>query len=82
MENQDTKILWDFNIRSDRVMEAKRPDIVLIDKKNQEIFTISDAAIPEDFRVRDKDAEKISKYQDLTLEIYRMWNTKKLEWLL
>ena len=57
-------------------MEAKRPDIVLIDKKNQEIFTISDAAIPEDFRVRDKDAEKISKYQDLTLEIYRMWNTK------
>ena len=75
MDNQDTKILWDFNIRSDRVMEAKRPDIVLIDK-NQEIFTISDAAIPEDFRVRDKDAEKISKYQDLTLEIYRMWNTK------
>ena len=46
-------------------------DIVLIDKKNQEMFII-DVAIPGDFRVREKEAEKKSKYQDLALEISRM----------
>ena len=33
-------------------------------------------AILGDFRVRDKEAEKISKYQDLALKISRMWNTR------
>ena len=63
------KILWYFNIRTDRVIEARPPDIVLIDKNNQETFIIN-VTIPEDFRVRDKKAEKISKYQDLVLEIF------------
>ena len=30
MENQDTNILWDFNNRTDHVIKARRPDIVLI----------------------------------------------------
>ena len=67
MENQDMKTLWNFNIRTDRVREASRPDIVLIDKKNQETSRI-DVAIPGNFRVKDKEAEKISKYHDLALE--------------
>ena len=48
MENQDTKILWDFNIRTDRVIETEHPDIVLIDKKNQEVFTITGPSIIQD----------------------------------
>ena len=64
MENQDGKILWDVNIRTNRVIEARRPDIVLIEKKNKETF-IFDVAIPGDFCVRDKEAKNIS-----------MWNTK------
>ena len=75
MENQDMKILWGFNIRTQHVTEARRPDIVLFDKKNQETFIV-DVAIPEDFHVRDKEAEKISQYQDLALEVSRMQNTK------
>ena len=63
IENQDTKILWDFNIRTDRVIEAKRLDIVVIDK-NQETF-ITGVAIPVE-------AEKILKYQVLAMEIFRM----------
>ena len=49
---------WDLDIRTDRVMEVIHPDIMLIDKKNQETFVIN-VAIPEDFCVRDKEAEKI-----------------------
>ena len=64
MENQNTEILSDCNIRTDCVIEARCPDIVLIDMKNQETFII-EVVIPGGFRVRDKEAEKISKYQDL-----------------
>ena len=38
MENQDAKILWDFNIRANRVIKTGCPNIVLIDKKNQKTF--------------------------------------------
>ena len=40
IENQDIKILWDINISTDRVIEARCPDIVLIDKKNQETLSL------------------------------------------
>ena len=32
-ENDDIKILWDFNIYTDKKISARRPDIVVIDKK-------------------------------------------------
>ena len=44
MENQDTKIFWDFNIGTDCVIAAKHPDVALIDK-SKETFII-DVAIP------------------------------------
>ena len=74
MENQNTKIWWDFNIRADRVIEARRPDIVVIEK-NQETFII-DVAMPNDFHVRDNEDEKILKYQYLALNLSRIRKTK------
>jgi hypothetical protein len=35
-----------------------------------------DVAIPGDMNVIQKEAEKILKYKDLTIEIQRMWNVK------
>ena len=35
-----------------------------------------DVAIPGDGNVIKKEAEKILKYKDLTVEIQRMWNVK------
>jgi Holliday junction resolvase-like predicted endonuclease len=35
-----------------------------------------DVAIPGDGNVIEKEAEKILKYKDLTIEIQRMWNVK------
>jgi hypothetical protein len=35
-----------------------------------------DVAIPRDRNVIQKEAEKILKYKDLTIEIQRMWNVK------
>ena len=40
------------------------------------IIIIIDVAIPGDRNVIKKEAEKILKYKDLTIEIQRMWNVK------
>ena len=56
IDNHDKKILWDFVIKTDRVIKARCSDIVLIDKKYPETF-ILDVTIPGNFRVRDKESE-------------------------
>jgi len=66
--------LWDFNIHTDRVIKAKRPDILVVDKRNAET-TIIDIAVPGDYRVKEKESEKIEKYRDLALELTRLWKT-------
>jgi hypothetical protein len=75
LENEKVKILWDFNIHTDRIIEARRPDLVVVDKQNSETLII-DIAVPGDFRVVEKEREKISKYQDLAMETGKMWKTR------
>ena len=62
MESENFKILWDFTVQCDRNIEARRPDIVFIDKTVREAV-INDIAIPGDDRVKDKKHEKVEKYQ-------------------
>jgi hypothetical protein len=47
IENDDVKILWDFPIQTDRVIQARRPDIVVIDKQKG-CVTVIDIAVPAD----------------------------------
>ena len=54
-------------MRKDKVIPARRPDIVVIDKTKR-TTTIIDVAVPLDWKVKDKD-EKIVKYQYLRIEI-------------
>ena len=61
MESENFKILWDFTVRCDRKIEARRPDIVFADKKEREVVTI-DVALPDDDRVKNKELEKAKKY--------------------
>ena len=74
-ENEKTNILWDVTIQTDRVIEARRPDIVVIDKANK-TCQIIDIAVPSDQNITKKEKEKIDKYQELKLEIMRMWSVQ------
>ena len=47
LENEDYKILWDFSIQTDHVIEAQRPDLVVVDKKERSCKII-DFAVPGD----------------------------------
>ena len=35
VENEEVKLLWDITIRCDNVLEARKPDIVVVDKKKR-----------------------------------------------
>ena len=50
-----------------------RPDVTLIDKIKKKVSLI-DVAIPWDTRVEEKEREKMDKYQDLKIEIRRIWD--------
>ena len=76
VENENFRILWDFNIQCDHMIEARRPDIVVVDKVKKETM-ITDMAISGDTRVCDKEQEKIEKYSLLKDEIARLWQMKK-----
>ena len=77
-ENEDVKLLWDFTIQCDHMIEARRPDIIIVKKKERHC-SIIDIAAPGDNRVCEKEQEKIEKYQDLKREISRIWKMKKVE---
>ena len=78
MENEKCKILWDMTIQCDHVIEARRPDIVVVEKENNKAIIV-DIASPWDHRVYEKEGEKIEKYQDLKREIGRLWGIRHLE---
>lgn len=74
-ENPMVKLLWDTGVNTDRTINANRPDIIFIQKK-EKLCMMIDVSIPNDTNVRKKETEKITKYKDLQIEISRMWNVK------
>ena len=77
VESENFKILWDFTVQCDRKIEARRPDIVFIDKNESEVVVI-DVAISGDDTVKDKELEKLEKYQLLKDETAQVWRMRKV----
>ena len=75
LENEDYKIFWDFSIQTDHVIEARRPDLVVVDKKERSCKMIN-FAVPGDSTIEEKEKDKIEKYQDLGRELQKIWNVK------
>ena len=60
LENFTHKILWDFDIHTDHLISARRPDLIIIIKKKR-ICKIVDFAVPADHRIKLKECEKKDK---------------------
>ena len=54
---ENVKLLWDYSIRTDRVIPAHRPDLTLVDKTINKVSLI-DVAVPWDSRAEQKEQEK------------------------
>jgi hypothetical protein len=57
------------------IIPNNKPDIVIRDNEKGTCMLI-DVTIPGDRNMIQKEAEKIFKYKDLTIEIQRTWNVK------
>ena len=68
LENDSHKLLWDFNIQTDQLIPARRPDLIIINKRKK-ICKIVDFAVPADCRIN-------NKYLDLARELKKLWNKK------
>ena len=53
VENDVVKILWDYNIQTDRIIEHRRPDITVVDKVRRKCLIV-DVAIPGDQNITKK----------------------------
>ena len=62
-------------MQTDRTVPSNKPDIIIRDNEKGTCMLI-DVAISGGRNVVKKEAEKILKYKDLTIEIQRMWNVK------
>ena len=59
LENDTHKLLWDFNIQTDHLIPARRPDLIIINKKKKKkICKIVDFAVQADHRWKLKESEK------------------------
>ena len=68
MENDTHKLLWDFNIQTDHLISARRPDFIIINKKKERTCKIVDLAVPADHKIKLKENEKKDKYTDFSRE--------------
>ena len=75
LENDAHKLLWDFNIQTYHLILARRPDLIIINKKKG-ICKIVDFGVPADHRINLKESEKKDKYPDLARELKKLWNMK------
>ena len=62
-------------VQTDRTNPNNKPDIIIRDNEKGTCM-LKDVAIWGDRNVIKKEAEKILRYKDLTIEIERMWNAK------
>ena len=72
LENDSHKLLWDFNIQTDHLIQATRPDLIIINKKKKRTCKTVDFAVPADHRIKLKECEKKDKYLDLARELWIM----------
>ena len=78
IENESVKILWDMTIQCDHHVEARRPDIIVMEKDSKKALII-DIASSGDHNVIEKESEKVEKYQDLKREIKKLWNLRSFD---
>ena len=68
LENDTHKLLWDFDIQTGHLISARRPGLIVINKKKR-TCKIVDFAVPAYHRITLNKCEKKDKYLDLAREL-------------
>ena len=67
-ENETHKILWGFEIQMNHLIQARKPNLVSINKKKKNSLSTG-FSIPVDHRGKIKQNKNINKYMDLAREL-------------
>ena len=73
LENDTHKLLLDFDIQTDHLIPARRPDLIVINKKKR-TCKIGNFAVPANHIIKLKKSEKKDKYLDLARGLNKLWN--------
>ena len=57
LENDKSQLIWDFEVRTDHYIEARRPELIIVGKERN-TCQIVDFAIPRDHRVEMNEGKK------------------------
>ena len=68
LENYRHKLLWDFDIQTNHLISARRPDLIIINQKKR-ICKILDFPVLAEHRIKLKECENRDKYVDLAWEL-------------
>ena len=66
----------DFELQTDHLFSAWRPNIIIINNNKNRSCKIVDFALSADLRVKLKEREQRDKYLDLARELKKLWNMK------
>ena len=68
LENQNAKLVWDFEFHLRKTTTARRPDLTLEDKRQKKVW-ICDMTCPQQRNIEEKRVEKMTKYRQLAFEM-------------
>ena len=71
VETESVTVLWDFPARTNRTIQANKPDITIKDHR-EKTFKLIDFTFPMDINISTEEFEKLSKYKDLQIEIQNL----------
>ena len=77
LEPREVKILWDFSVHTDHEIEARKTDIIIIDKTSKECHFIEITCLL-DWSILERENFKVDKYQDLKREVAKLWNDRPI----
>src|SRR5699024_8136098 len=72
VENERSRIYWNFPITTVRHLPANKPDVLLLDKQEKCLFVIEFSA-PAENNIKTKEEEKRTKYQELITELRQLY---------
>ena len=58
LKNDTHKLLWDFDIQTDNLISARRPEVININKKKKRTCKIVDFAVPVDHKKKLKKVKR------------------------
>ena len=67
LKNETYKLLWDVEIQTDHLISTRRPDLIIINKKER-TCRIVNFAVPAEHRLKLRESEKRGMYLDLPRE--------------